>query len=157
MTNDKHDTVGFEGLSHRISSILHKLNDFPTAPNRFQVIYYACSSVAFGLVGGGLALSLMVWLQKIAPVEGTIYYFAMVGLSSFVAGIASGWYRRWTRQPNDQLFSLIAACSWFAILTGCFWHAIGWHSIRSVWPLVILDIVVVLFARINGRLKSQDK
>ena len=119
-------------------------------------LFYSFCSVGFGLSAGGLVMGIMRSLQRLSPVAGEVYFFAGVGLSSFAAGIAAGWFRRWTAQGKEGVYAWAVAVIWFILLASLGWHVAGSYAVVSVWPLLMLDIVLIACAGILGQRMSRS-
>lgn len=112
-------------------------------------------SVGFGASAGGLTMGIMRNLDKVWPVAPAMYFFAGVGLSSFAAGLASGWFRRWSNQGKEGLYACAVAAAWFVLLSGLGWNAGGTHLMVSAWPLLLLDLLLIALAGIAGQRMSK--
>lgn len=157
MIDRKGSASELRGFLHKLSSAYRKLGDLLLGPGRFHDILLALNSVICGFCAGALAFGLMDRLQRIVPVGVAAFYFIDAGLGLLIAGIAAGWYLRWTAHRDGRLHSLLAAGLLFVFLFPIAWYAMGWHAIWSVWPLVVADMVIILLVGIDWHPVPRDR
>ena len=122
---------------------------------RFDPLVYGFFSIGFGASVGGLVMGIMRNIDKVWPVIPGVYFFVGVGLSSFAAGIAAAWVRRWSKQGKEGGYAFAVAGAWFVLLGGLGWNAGGARLVTSVWPLLLLDVLLIALAGIVSQCMSR--
>lgn len=132
----------------------------------FRHLFLASMSVSFGLAAGA---TVMVALWKLmtryvpSPVihltvsrpAVALWIHAIVGLSAFAAGVASGWMESRDDPKGPQrrrlggAYGFGVASTWLILLTCVLWHVMVW-----VWPVFLLDFLLVALATMLGQRMS---
>lgn len=130
-------------------------------------LYFAIDPVLFGVCVGGLTaggvMQLMLRFLPSPDVTGARlaaggWIHALVGSSSLAAGVAAAWFQCWgakgPRGPQLQRlggqYGLGVAFAWFVALMCALWRAAV-----SIWPLFLLDLLLVMLAGTLGQRMSR--
>lgn len=96
-------------------------------------------------------------MDDLPMLTGLTWFHAMIGLSSFTAGLAAAWFRGWSTREIDlrkdvSVYALAVAGGWFIVLTCALWQLTLLNR-----PLFLLDISLILLAWILAKRMFQQK
>ena len=132
---------------------------------RFRRLYLAITPVGLGLCVGALIVAGVVRLmQHLYPLSGApllwvgpvVWLHAMIGLASFGGGVAAAWLRCWGAKDTGcrrqgGAYGFAVAGAWCIGLTSALWR---WAVL--MWPLFLVDLLLVVLAGVLGQRMSRE-